>query len=253
MIVEPNPIRRTRFDYLRHALIVLTTLGVAGTAEGSSVSVTTTAALEGNFGLQVSLAESQSTEAWIAIGPEKGLQAENAVHASFLIDPTHVIIKKRWRRRRRFRRQLCFLSLSQELGPTGSSVALCLEKDRLGAWLASAWLRDDTSQGYIHTGWVNLTGSASPGQEDPGEPLPARIEIEWGAASQPGAHDVYFRLFRTLDGQRNLLIDRVGLANGTQTVSYLQVGVVSQTARRISGELYLDSIEIERTPASPPP
>jgi hypothetical protein len=79
-------------------------------------------------------------------------------------------------------------------------------------------------------------------------PAPARLDFEWARATAPGARDGYFRLFRTVDEQTAPLFELTDLDNGSQTLNYMQVGVIAAGHRHrgISGALHLDAFQLNQ-------
>jgi hypothetical protein len=227
---------------------------LASATGANSVAVTDRAALEGNYGLEVTLDASQDSTAefWVAIGPGEGLNNEIAVQGSFLIDPEGLEASASLSPK-----HICFLSLAQHLDdPSGAKVLLFLEPGPQGAWQIGALLWDD-SVGTWREAPVNplitvsseIGGHLGPLNPPFVEPAPpARLDFEWARATAPGARDGYFRLFRTVDEQTSLLFELTDLDNGSQALNYLQVGLIAagHHHRGIGGALHLDAFQLTR-------
>jgi hypothetical protein len=230
---------------------LILTLSVAS-AEGNSIQVTPSAALEGAYGFRITLDDPTETpprEAWMAVGPEKGIAEETAVYGSFSMDLTNLTMgngeRSGPRRRRRISRaqaQVSFLSLSRDLDPASATVVVFLEQGSGGNWFLGAHVWNDSLVRFAEAGKAPLS-----------EPQPGTTSVafEWGAASSPGAHDGYLRLFQMIEGQPTLLFERNDLDNGAQVLNYMQVGMVdvSRQFPGTYGDLYLDELELNREPS----
>lgn len=236
------------------ALLALCFVLPAATGEGNSIQVTPDAALGGSrFGLEITLddpARVPSTSAWVAVGPDKGLEDETAVSGSFLIDPADVTMSEDGARN-----HIEVLSFFQDLGPSGIRIAFFLQRGRGGRWLLGAWVRDDAEGRLVLAGRGTLAaGPAEAPGPDSGNRrqrrrAATRIDFEWVAASAPDAADGHLRVFRTEPGgEKAFLFERTGLDNGTQTLNHLRVGVVNRQHHfsGTSGRLYLDDFVLSR-------
>jgi hypothetical protein len=215
-------------------------------AEANSVVVTPRAALGGSsFGLEIRLedpAQVRPSDAWVAIGPDKGLDRETSVRGSFLIDPRKLLLSAR--RRGAGNAHLCFLGLSEAEDWTSARVILFLERGPGRSWVIGARLWDDGLRRYVTAGRAVLAEPRSPRRTSV-----VRVDFAWRAATSPEARDGQFQLTRTVGDEPELLLERADLDNATQTLSYLRAGVVNSRHQRthIHGELYLDDFSLSRT------
>ncbi len=231
---------------LHRAPLALLMVLAAATSEGNSIQVTAGAALVGQFGLRITLddpALTRPTEAWVSIGPDKGMVNETAIHGGFFIDPGNLTMSRTPGPQDQTE-HFCFLSFSQDTGPQGAKVILFLEPGPDGTWLIGARIMEDSNPRLVVAGRASLIEY---------EPVVlTAIEFEWGAASAPGARDGYLRLFQAVDTEKTLLFERTDLDNGAQTLNHLRIGVVDKSHHSPGtyGELLLDDIELYRSPAA---
>ncbi len=231
-------------------LALFLTISVSS-AEGNSIQVSPSAALEGGYGFRITLDDPTETpprEAWMAVGPEKAIAEETAIYGSFSMDLANLTMgngeRSGPRRRRRIssaQARVSFLSLSSDLEPGGATVTLFLEQGSGGNWFLGAHVWNDSLGRFAEAGKAPL-GAPQPGA--------TRVAFEWGAASSPGALDGYLRLLQMIEGQPTLLFERTDLDNGAQVLNYLQVGMVdvSRQFAGTHGDLYLDELELNREP-----
>jgi hypothetical protein len=244
---------------LAAASLALPMVLLASATGANSVAVTDRAALEGNYGLEVTLdASRNSTEIWVAIGPEDGPNNEIAVQGSFLIDPEGLEASGSPRSGpdSPWPGHVCFLSLAQHLDDSsGAKVLLFLEPAPQGAWQIGALLWEDSVGTWRKAPMsplvavsIEIEGNFGRPDVPRRAPPPARLDFEWAAATAPGARDGYFRLFRTVDEQTALLFELTDLDNGSQTLNYMQVGLIAAGHRHrgIGGALHLDAFQLSQ-------
>lgn len=223
---------------------LLTGAGLVPPAEANSIQVTPAAALDGSlFGLELRLAAwSRPTDAYVAIGQEKGVWDETALALGFLLDPSGLVATcDGWPGR------LSFLRLARS--PGGAGLVVFLEQDPQNAWFIGAWSWDDALRRFV------LAGRA-PLQVGPYAPRP-QVEVEWAAASEPaGRERGYVRILSVeSDGDRALLLENSDLNNARQRVGYVELGVrATDHAPGVSGRLLIDGFQLSRTwPPQPQP
>jgi hypothetical protein len=234
-------------DAARLAFGILAAAGALPLAEANSIQVTPSAALGGSrFGLELKLddlASHRAKDAYVAIGPEKGLRGESSLEVGFTLDPSGLVAARDGQSG-----TLSFLRLSRRRGWSGAGLVVFIEQAPQNTWLIGAWSWDDGTDGFVLAGRAPL----------PFEPVTAgapaallpRIEIEWATASEPaGRARGYLRVLSVAsDGERALLLENADLDNARQLVSYVQLGVVAADhAPGVSGRLLLDDFEINRT------
>jgi hypothetical protein len=231
---------------LRSLFWALPVILAGGLAEANSVVATRQAALGGSsFGLEIRLddpARSRPNDAWVAIGPDKGLDGETSIRGSFLIDLRNLQLPSR--RRGAGRPHLCFLGLSQAEDWATARVILFVERGRRQSWVIGARLWDDGLHRYVTAGRAVLAQPRSRRRTSV-----VRVDFEWRAATSPGARDGQLRLTRTVKGEPELLFERADLDNAAQTLNYLRAGVVNSAHQRnrTRGKLYLDDFSLSRT------
>jgi hypothetical protein len=247
----PFSAARRLSEGIRTLCCVALVLG-AGSVEANSVRVTPKAGPGGSqFALQINIDDAKHTkpiDAWVGLGPDKGLAGETLVQGSFLVDLRRLRLPRPARGARKA--HLCFLGLSQAPDWATARVILFLERARDGSWLIGARLWDDGRGRYLTAGRAALaTPSSVRRARGAGGSSPmVRIDFEWGAATSPGARDGQFRLTRTVEDEPELLLERVDLDNGNQSLSYLRAGVVNSAHQRkhTRGKLYLDDFSLSR-------
>lgn len=217
--------------------------------EANSVVVTPDAALGGSsFGLEVRLedpAQTRPNDAWVAVGPDKGLDRETSVRGHFLIDLRRLELPAR--PRGDAPAHLCFLGLSQGEDWATARVILFVERVSRRSWVIGARLWDDGLQRYVTAGRAELARPRSRRRSSGSSVV--QLEFAWRAATRPGTRDGQFRLTRTVDGEPEILFERTDLDNGAQTLSHLRAGVVNSRHQRegTRGVLYLDDFSLSRT------
>ena len=230
---------------------------VGAAAEANSVTVKGGAVLgRSGFQLVVTLEDPASVEpndAWVGIGPDKGMAEETQVVGRVVIDPAALRMAPS---SPSTPNHLCFLGLSETSDWATAKVILVLERGPGRSWLIGARIWDDALASYVAVGPSVLTEAVpttsrsprAPRETGPG-PSAMGVEFEWRVASAPDGEDGVFRLFRTVDGSRELLLESAAVANGTQTLNYLRAGVVNgaHQARDTFGTLFLDDVGLSRT------
>lgn len=244
-----------RIQGLDTALLAFGLLAAAGAlplAEADSIRVMPTVALGGSrFGLELKLddpASKAATDAYVAIGHEKGLQGEASLEVGFTLDPSGLVAARDGQAGR-----LSFLRLTGRPGQGGAELVVFVEQTPQNTWLIGAWSWDDLTDGFVLAGRAPLPFEPARGGAPPA--LLPRIEIEWATASEPAgrAHGYLRVLSVASDGERALLLENTDLNNASQLVNGVQLGVLAADhAPGVSGRLLLDNFEVNRT-APPPP
>jgi len=227
---------------------------VAGFSEANSVTVRGDAAFGGpGFHLVAIVVDPglvPPNDAWAGIGPDRGMSEETQIVASFVVDPGRLWMAASTPEEPH---HLCFLGLSETADWTTARVILFLERGPDRSWLIGARLWDDALARYVVVGPSFLVETTPTVRRSPRGAVSSssgiRVDFEWHAASEPGAQDGVFRLFRGVDQGRELVLERTGLSSGTQRLSFLRVGVVNAAhqARSTVGTLSLDEVRLSRT------
>jgi hypothetical protein len=242
---------------------ILAFLLAGSSAQANSVTVRGEAALGSpGFRLAVILDDPDTmarNDAWVGIGPDRGMAEESHVVGHFVIDLGGLRMAPS---RPENPRHLCFLGLSETADWQTARVILFLERGPDRSWLIGARVWDDALASYVAVGPSLLienraTVSRSPSvPAEPGPPPEAiRVDFEWQAASAPGAQDGLLRLYRTVAQGTELLAESTALTNGSQKLNFLRVGVVNAAhqARGTFGTLSLDDVSLSRTFGTPAP
>jgi hypothetical protein len=202
-------------------------------------------------GQECGLAVSYDGPPSLALVQNSAMNDEPAVSIRFLIDPG---VAGNPRFRMACGGSIRILLLFQDFTPgTGIKVVLFLKQnsESSGAWRLAAYVREDTGP-FVFGGEGYLTGLT---------PVSSTlVELEWGAATAPGANNGFFRAFRTLDqpgASRIPIFTRNDLDNDTQRLNVMQAGSVSteeltnpggscpNAGQPTEGTLYLDEFRID--------
>jgi hypothetical protein len=182
-------------------------------AGGGTLSVTSTAALHGAFGLAAGLAGTVS-QAYVE---DATPNAESRYRARFLLSPAGAAMSPGGK--------VTILHLAQ---PSASLVFLELRKTAAG-FEVGATARNDAGSSTF-TAWHPISNGTN------------TIEIDWQAASAAGANDGHLTLW--LDGEE---ADQItGLDTDLLRVETARLGVVFNNAAGSSGQLRLDAFESRR-------
>lgn len=183
--------------------------------------------------------------AWVAVGQDRGLRDERTLGLRLLLDVAGVTLAPDLKAAR-----LGFLTLARDPRDAAGVVQLSLERVQ-AAWqvVPRAW--DDTQGAFVPLGQAPLAldEAASRG---------VTLELEWRAASAPGARDGAFSLYRRAApaaGPRTLLVRREDLDNGAQAIGHVRLGVAAREhSPGVAGVLRLDALELYRgaPPAAQP-
>jgi hypothetical protein len=179
-------------------LVFATALGVNSSAAANSVSVNGAAALghqaTGSIacgGQECGLAVSYDGPPSLALVQNSAMNDEAAVSIRFLIDPG---VAGDTRFRMACGGSIRILLLFQDFTPgTGIKVVLFLKQnsESSGAWRLAAYVREDTGP-FVFGGEGYLTGLT---------PVSSTlVELEWGAATAPGANNGFLRGLREHGG-----------------------------------------------------
>src|SRR5574340_562835 len=254
----------SRVSTFRWALVA-TIIACPPAAFGNSIRVSPGAALEGRFGLELALedpAARPATDAFIALGPEKGLHAETAVVASFSLDPRQLKVGVGTSQEP----ALPFLRLGE--GPERVRLVVSVERGADRDWRLAVWSWDDAQGRWKLAVRTALPLEASLRKES--DPEYTRLALEWTAAPA-GDTKGRLRLLRLRpralgrghegehaavagqagsersDAEPVVLFDNEALDNAGQTVSYVQLGVLAKEhPRGVAGRLRIDDVEIQR-------
>lgn len=224
------------------AVLVLLLAGSTATAGADSLRVTRTASPgTRGFALEVRLDDPRrlpSEGAWVAVGEERGVQAERRLALRLLVDPSGIALTAGTKVAR-----LGFLTLARAAGDETGLLQLALEWTDAG-WQVVPRVRDDAQGTLVTLGRTPLALDGAHG---------VALEVEWRAASAPGARDGVFALYRggsTPDAPRTLLVGREDLDNATQAVGQVRLGVAaSEHSPGVAGVLRLDEFELYREAA----
>jgi hypothetical protein len=229
---------------------LLAAAGVPGLAEANSIRVTPAAALDGSrFGLELKLedpAAREPTDAYVAIGPEKGVRDEASLEVGLTLDPGGLVAAGR-----RKPGALSFMRLADTGGPGRPGLVVFLEQAPVKGWFIGAWSWDDDAGRFVLAGRAPLRFETTRGVAVAA--IRPRVEVEWAAASDlAGRARGYVRILSVAaDGERALLLENTELNNAAQRVGHVELGVrAAEHAPGVSGRLLLDNFEINRT--SPP-
>jgi hypothetical protein len=243
--------------------VLLLAMLAGGAAEANSVTVDGRTGLGGpGFRLEVTLEDPVSTEpndAWVGIGPDKGMAAETHVAGRFVIDPGALRLPPD---SPSHPSHLCFLGLSETEDWSTVRLILFLQQGPDRTWLVGARVWDDEAGGYVSVGPAPLTVGVATTSRSPGTPRTpgpgpsaVLVDFEWSAESAPGARDGLFRLHRTVDGARELVLEHASLTSATQNVRFLRAGLVNGThqSKGTFGRLSLDEVSLSRAFGPPAP
>ena len=227
---------------------LLAAAGAPGLAEANSIRVTPSAALGGSrFGLELKLddpASNKATDAYVAIGPEKGVRDEASLEVGLTLDPGGLVAAGR-----RKPGALSFMRLADTGGPGRPGLVVFLEQTPVKGWFIGAWSWDDATGRFVLAGRAPLRFETARGVAVAA--IRPRVEVEWAAASELGGRGYLRILSVAANGERALLLENTDLNNATQRVGYVELGVrAADHAPGVSGRLFLDNFEINRT--SPP-
>lgn len=253
-------------------LPVLALLAGPAPVRANSLTVGGGAAMGGTgFGLRVTLDDPAMTapnDAWVSIGPDKGMLGETSILGGFLLDVSGLTVGPGGLR---------FLRFYDQLGAGGERVVFFLEKVSSGSWQLGAWTWDDTMAQLVLAGQGALPGpcpppaapSTAPGGLSAGSsfacpetgPSPVlAIEFEWQAAATPGTGrlSVFARPIaptqafaqptaRRVAIDSTVVLHREDLDNASQSLSYMQLGVLAaEHPAQTFGDLSLDEIAVRR-------
>lgn len=222
-------------DVVRSAAqaFVLVALTCLPTVSADSIRVTRRGALSGSrFGLEIDIADRALTpgvDAFITLGPDKGLHGEISLHARLSLDVSGLQAASG------STGVLPFLRFGEE--PGRNALVLFLAHDTQLGWEVGAWSWDETLRQFVVAGRAPL-GAGVP-----------RLEVQWDAAS-PGLADGRLRVLRvdaeSADEPPLLLFESAGLAN-SGSIGFVQLGVLARDAvSGASGRLSIDDVELDR-------
>ncbi len=181
--------------------------------DGSDLAVTTAAALEGSHGLQALIDGTGAI--WAR---DTSPAAETTYRAKLILDPNGLTIPN-WKAFHVFR--------AWSGSPTWKDLmGVILQRTSSGAYrIRGEARRDDNS--LAQTSWKVIADQ------------PTEIEIEWRAASAPGADDGSCTLW--IDGVQHA--ELTGLDNEARLLETVKLGAVAGIDTGTSGTFYLDAFE----------
>ncbi len=180
--------------------------------DGGDLSVTAAAALAGSYGLQA-LIDGTGT-IWAR---DTSPTAETAYRAKFLLDPNGLTIPN-WKAFHVFR--------AWSGSPDWKDVVGVILRYGNGTYRIRAEARRDDNS-LAMTGWTVIADQ------------PTEIEIEWRAATAPGADNGSFTLW--IDGVQKAHLG--GLDNEARPLETVKLGAVAGIDSGTAGTFYLDSFE----------
>lgn len=193
-------------------------LAAQGARAQNTIGVTTLAAMEGTYGLEV-FCDADSGTNNVSVETTHP-NAETHYKASFLLRPGELQLPN-----------TVAIRMAQIITPGGQSIIIMLKKNSSGNWAVLAKLDDDRAGGYIPLNNQNLVNAGA-------EQTAKLVTIEYQVDSSNGASDGYLKLTRcNTDGITNcstrsdLLVD-----NETLTVDSMKIGILLGTGAGCSGD-----------------
>ena len=202
------------------ATIIMAT-GSAGAA--NSLDVNATAALEGNFGLEINH-DGSTNLAYVETDSPDG---ESIYRAQFMIHPEASFVMDGPNNHA--------LLLARQDSPATSPFRLVLGRFRDGRQFIRAFFNQDNGNFRFLGGMIIGVGSTT------------TVMIEWSAATSNGANDGVMRMYKN----GNLLQQRSDIDNDTYVVDRVRLGAAAWVDASTVGSVYLDSFESYRTFATP--
>lgn len=249
---RPSDTTEASLRALCRAIGLPAALLAAGTlASGDTIRVTRRPAADGSgYGLLLVVGGvgGPTSDAYVAVGPEKGFANETTLETGFTVDVTRLSL----RRGKGASGVLPFLRFGEQPVPGPARVLVFLEQTPAGAWLVGARTWDDARGGLVLAGRAPLPPGSVAAGIDPTTPRPVisppRLEIEWAAGREPAGAAGRLRVLHARpDGERVLLFEKTGLDNAAQVVNHVRVGVVAGDHHAgAEGRLILDDFEVNR-------
>lgn len=229
-------------------VVVAAILVVAGNASANSIAVTTNAAIEGTYGLEVDFTGAQSN-AYVMSG-DRGTNPhpwsdETGIRVRFLIDPgTPAGSTLSMANQGNIRIAQFFMDYVTR----GVKAVLFVKRNSTGdSWRLQCYVRDGAhgTDNFVLGGAGYLTG-LTPGWGD--ETI---VEFEWQAASAPGANDGRVKATRTQLNNPSAvtatIFERTDLDNDDHFLNLMWFGSIgSGEVGNPEGYIKLDSVSITR-------
>jgi hypothetical protein len=191
--------------------------GLSGWSSNSNdngdLSVSAAAALVGSQGLQAVI--NDNNPLYVA---DDTPSAEARYRARFYFDPNTMSMGKN-----------NDLVIFAGYDPSGTAVLQLVLRFAPGGYRMRAGMLSDTGV-LAYTGWVNINDA------------PQAIEVDWRAATAPGAADGGLTLW--LGGNEQAIISAVD--NHTRSIDSVRLGAVSGLHTQIRGTYYFDEFESHR-------
>jgi RHS repeat-associated protein len=174
--------------------------------DGGYLSVTATAALDGNYGLQAALDD--QNEMYVEDNSPTGEQYYNA---RFYFDPNSVVIPTS-----------DTVGILRGGGLGGDAFLIRLGLDNGSYAVKVVMIADDSST--TESAWLPIEDDVN------------YIEIEWARSWTVDGNYGWSNIWVNDNG----LANPNGIGNGTKTIGYVQMGVLSPTSSNITGTVYFD-------------
>lgn len=225
-------------------LIVGMALFPMTTNAANSVTVTTGAAMQGNYGLNLHLddpASVTSTQAYLMAGPDKGFDNESTLNGSFFINPQNLDASMTLGQSH-FQMILFYEHFSDA---SGVKLIFFLHRDEVsGNWFITVWHYNDVVGNYVFTGngFFALYGSALFDEN--------KIDFEW-TAGNPGTLTMYRTLYVNGVPDASGKIQMFSAPTpgmGTAGINYVFVGMLNPLSHHPGtvGDLHLDEFVFTR-------
>jgi len=214
---------------MRKALMIIGLVGavsILGASSGmaaNAVAVTTAAAIDGTYGLEVTVDGASVNVAFVQDDSPAG---ETVYRVQFWLDRNLPTIANR-----------DAFNIYKGLQEAGNKKNLLvkLKRGKDGLFYIYSFCQDDAG------GWV----LAHKGMQF--KDKPTGVMLEWQAASAPGANDGFLRMYKvTLSGGAVLKAWKEGIDNDTRVVDSARLGLTSIPPAG-TATLYMDSYESYRT------
>lgn len=178
------------------------------------------------------------SDAYVAIGRERGLADETAVELDLALDLSRLSLLAQGEARRG---TLNFLRLARQADRSAQVFVFLTYQPEKG-WVLGAWSWNNTNARYT------LAGEAQVAADTDALTRPLLpLTFAWTAAATPEERGT-LRVWRRDDrGERDLLFEATDLDNASQTVNYVQLGVsAADRPTGLTGVLSFDDFAVFR-------